>query len=160
MSTSRMHNRVTWLGLIRHSEIVNRRVDPCFILLLRCYHFSLGTRASYNETFCITSTIWGKWSHVDDYRFGGKLPKHRIEKAQVQTTIQQPQKLWWWTFKRWWLLIPTRADGYPHFGTHVIIFLNSKTNFFCKYFFSKTKIQKESSFFVCKLLIFKTVFLY
>ena len=39
-----------------------------------------GVRASYNETFCITSTTWGKWSHEDDCRFGGKLPKVRIEK--------------------------------------------------------------------------------
>ena len=46
--------------------------------------FSSGSRASYNETFCITSTTWGKWSHEDDCRFGGKLPKLHIEEAKTQ----------------------------------------------------------------------------
>ena len=43
--------------------------------------FSSGFRASFNETFCITSTTWGKWSQVGDCLFGGKLPKVRIDKA-------------------------------------------------------------------------------
>ena len=51
----------------------------------------------------------GKWSHEDDCRFGGKLPKCHNEKAQVQMIIREPRMLWWWKFKRCWLLISTTS---------------------------------------------------
>ena len=37
MCTLGMHNRVMWSGFIIHSGIDNRRDDPWFTLLLRCY---------------------------------------------------------------------------------------------------------------------------
>jgi hypothetical protein len=102
MWTSRTYNRVMWSGFIIHSGIDYRRDDPWFTLLLRCYHFFWVFERQTMRLFASLQLL-GKWSHVDDCRFGGKLPKYHIDKAQVHMSIRVPRMLWWWKFKRCWL---------------------------------------------------------
>ena len=45
------------------------------------------TNVSLKESF--------ETAQKEDCRFGGKLSKLHIEKAQVQTIIHEPRKLWW-----------------------------------------------------------------
>ena len=118
-----------------------------------------GFWASYNETDCIISTTWGEV--VSGYflvritsAFSGKkdekyyssvrwyvaeLSKLHIEKAQVQTTIQEPRTLWWWKFKRCWLLTSTTCrpiSSFRYSCQHPL----KLHNILCTYF----KNQKEN----------------